>query len=296
MGVPDSSTVPGPRSRDASERVFSAESELRHPLRFAAHAARDLADTLSIAWVVLVRNIRGQYRQTALGLIWAIVPPLATTLCFVLLQSQNIVATDNIATPYGAYVMVGSLLWQGFADAVASPSKIINSSLSMLSAVRFPREALILAGFGECVFYFLIRLVLLFATLAYYDIAIPPTIALAPLGIMVLLLAGLVVGLILVPLGILYHDIDIGLSVALSFWFIVTPIVYAAPEGGALGTINALNPVTPLLTTTRDLITTGTLAEPGPFLAVAAAVIVLFVVALAAFRLAIPHIVKRVQD
>ena len=249
-----------------------------------------------MAWVIVVRNIKGEYRQTLLGLLWAFLPPVATTLSFVLLESQSIISARGAGTHYGAYVMVGSLLWQSFVDAVNSPLKIVQSSISMLSSVHFPREALILAGIGECLFNFGIRLLLLIAVFVYYDLALPATLALGLAAVFVILLAGLVVGLALIPLGMLYHDIEMGLGIALSFWFFITPIAYAPAEEGALAMLNAWNPITPLLTTARAWLL-GTPADGiATFVGMAAATLLLVIVALVAYRVAMPHIVKRTQD
>lgn len=193
--------------------------------------------------------------------------------------------------------MVGSLLWQSFVDAVKQPAKMVQSSISMLSSVHFPREALILAGVGECLFNFGIRLLLLLAVFFYYDLALPASLPLGLAAVLVILIAGLVTGLALIPLGMLYHDIEMGLGIALSFWFFITPIAYATPDIGILAVLSNWNPLSPLLTTARAWRLLGTPThEIGTFAGMTAATLVLFVVALIAYRVAMPHIIKRTQD
>jgi len=277
------------------ETVYTPDSELRHPWAFFRALARDFLASGEMAWVILVRNIKGKYRQTLLGFFWAFVPPIVTTASFVLLESQQIISGKGVGMHYGAFVMVGSLLWQGFVDAVHSPLRMVNSSLSMLSAVRFPREALILAGLGECLFNFAIRLVLLLFVFLYYGLPLSWSLALAPFAVLLLLVAGFVIGLALIPLGMLYHDVEMGLGIGISLWFFLTPVAYATPAEGLLAKVNAWNPVTPLLVTTRELITGTALSQSRSFALVAAASAVLFVAGLAVYRLSMPHIIKRAK-
>ena len=276
--------------------VYSPEADVRSPLALLRAIIRDFKASWEMAWVIVVRNIKGEYRQTVLGLIWAFLPPIATTLSFVLLESQSIISARGAGTHYGAYVMVGSLLWQSFVDAVNSPLKMVQSSISMLSSVHFPREALILAGVGECLFNFGIRLLLLLAVFFYYDLALPATLPLGLAAVLVILIAGLVIGLALIPLGMLYHDIEMGLGIALSFWFFITPIAYATPDSGILAVLNNWNPLSPLLTTARAWLLGTPTHEISTFVGMTAATLVLFVVALIAYRVAMPHIIKRTQD
>lgn len=275
--------------------LYTPGSDLRNPWRFFLELFKDFIAAGEMAWVILVRNIKGQYRQTLFGLFWAFIPPIVTTLSFVLLESQKIINAPETAMPYGAYVLIGSLLWQGFVDAINSPLRMVRSSLAMLGAVRFPREALILAGFGECLFNFALRLVLLLYVFLHYAIPVPWTLALAPVGVLLLLFAGIVIGLALIPLGILYRDVEMGLGIITSLWFFLTPVAYAMPAEGLLAGVNGWNPVTPLLVGTRELILTGTPSQPGAFLAIAAATLLFFLYTLAVYRLSMPHIIKRAQ-
>jgi lipopolysaccharide transport system permease protein len=94
----------------------------------------------------------------------------------------------------------------------------------------------------------------------------------------------------------LYHDIEMGLGIALSFWFFITPIAYATPDSGILAVLNNWNPLSPLLTTARAWLLGTPTHEIGTFAGMTAATLVLFVVALTAYRVAMPHIIKRTQD
>ena len=282
---------------DTSERlpevVYTPESQLRHPRQLVRSMVFDLLASRELAWRLFVRNISAQYRQTMLGYLWAFLPPIVTTLTFVFLNSQNILSVGDTDIPYPAYVMVGTLLWQGFADALNSPIRLISSSRSMLARINFPREALILAGLGEVLFNFAIRLVLLLVVFIWFRIHVPTTVFLAPFGVLALMALGLMIGILLTPLGVLYQDIERGLAILLTMWFFVTPVVYPPPTRWPASLLAQLNPVSPLLITTRELLTTGTVSQPGGFLLITGIAFGLMLVGWVLYRVAMPHLVER---
>ena len=282
---------------DTSERlpevVYTPESQLRHPRQLVRSMVSDLLASRELAWRLFVRNISAQYRQTMLGYLWAFLPPIVTTLTFVFLNSQNILSVGDTDIPYPAYVMVGTLLWQGFADALNSPIRLISSSRSMLARINFPREALILAGLGEVLFNFAIRLVLLLVVFIWFRIHVPTTVFLAPFGVLALMALGLMIGILLTPLGVLYQDIERGLAILLTMWFFVTPVVYPPPTRWPASLLAQLNPVSPLLITTRELLTTGTVSQPGGFLLITGIAFGLMLVGWVLYRVAMPHLVER---
>jgi len=94
----------------------------------------------------------------------------------------------------------------------------------------------------------------------------------------------------------LYHDVTQGLTVLTGLWLFLTPIVYPVPESGSFATIVKLNPVTPLLVTTRELATTGVVSDPTRFLIVSAATVVGLFLTWIVFRLAMPFAVERVSS
>jgi lipopolysaccharide transport system permease protein len=87
---------------------------------------QDLKSSRELAWRLFVRDITAQYRQSIFGIFWAFVPPLITSLVFILLQSNNILNIGETDIPYPVYVLVGTILWQLFSESLNAPLK--NSS------------------------------------------------------------------------------------------------------------------------------------------------------------------------
>jgi homopolymeric O-antigen transport system permease protein len=275
------------------ETIYTSESPLRHPGQLLRSMLRDLLVSRELGWRLLVRNLRSQYRQSLLGYLWAFLPPLFMTLAFVFLSQHRIVNIGTTPVPYPAYVLVGSLLWQGFVDALYYPLKLIASSKSILTKVNFPREALILAGLGEVIAIFAIRIVLMLIAFVWFQIAITATALLALLPILSLLALGCVIGIVSMPLGVLYHDVERGLSFLILIWFFVTPVVYPTPTSWPASILVQLNPVTPLLNTARELLTGVAVSQMEGFFIVSAIVCGLALVGWVLYRITLPHLIER---
>ncbi len=277
------------------EIVYSPEPMLKRPGELIRSMKADLLASFALAWRLLVRNISAQYRQTVLGYLWAFIPPVCVTAIWVFLNSRKILNVEDTGMPYPLFALTGIVLWQTFVDAINSPLNQVNDSRAMLAKVNFPREALILAGLGEVLFSFMIRLLLLAGIFIYYQHPLPGTIWLAPLGVVSLISMGLMTGVILTPLGMLYKDIGRGMLIITQMWFFLTPVIYPLPENGLAVDLLTFNPVTPVLVTTRNWITTGHSDMVLQFVFVSSMTLVLVFAGWLLYRLAMPHLLSRIS-
>jgi lipopolysaccharide transport system permease protein len=276
--------------------VYTPESAIRHPWKLFGEMFSDLYTSRELAWRLFVRDFSARYRQSMLGYIWAFLPPIVSTFTFVLLNRSGILATGKTSIPYPAYVMIGTLLWQVFADSIQSPIKTVTAAKSMLAKINFPREAILLSGILEVLFNFLIRLFLLAAVMIYYRIVPPVTMPLALLAILAILCLGFMIGIILTPIGLLYTDVNHMLTMLLSFLMLFTPVVYSPPATGALAIITKLNPISPLVLTARELLAVGTVTQLVPALCVFIVTLILLFAGWIMYRLAMPILVERMGN
>jgi lipopolysaccharide transport system permease protein len=238
-----------------AEVVYTPDSPTRHPGQLLRAMARDLVAARGLAWRLFRRDLSAMYRQSLLGYLWAFAPPLLAGLPWIFLRDQNIVVFDNTGIPYTAFVMTGTVLWQLFLDALNSPLKQTSAARAMLAKINFPREALLLAGLAETLWNLVIRLVVLIAVLWMTGIAPTPSIALAPVGLAVLLMLGFAIGLFLTPAGLLYGDVGRVIAVMAGFGMLLTPVVYPPPARGLGRIVADWNPLSPVLVMTRGWIT-----------------------------------------
>ena len=275
--------------------VYSPESHLRQPGLLVREMLADLFASRGLAWRLFVRNISAQYRQTMLGYLWAFLPPLFSMAVWVFLNSQKVINVRDPGMPYPVFVLIGTVLWQTFVDALNSPLKLVTASKGMLAKINFPREALILAGLGEVLFNFAIRVVLLVGVFLWFKTSVPETIIYVPVGVIALIMLGLTFGILMTPLGILYTDVGRGIVIITQSWFFLTPVIYPMPESGFAALFTKLNPVTPILLTTREWMTTGSTTQLGGFWLVLSLTLVLLLFGWLLYRIAMPHLISRMS-
>jgi lipopolysaccharide transport system permease protein len=190
----------------------------------------DIKNSKELAWRLLLRNIRAQYRQSFLGIIWAFIPPIISSLTWILLNNFKLINITNTNIPYPVFVLTGTILWQGFIDALFAPLRSISANKSLLAKINFPHEALLLSGLGETLFNFGIKLVLLIPVYFWFNINPSYFIALVPFGIIALLLFGFMIGLILSPICLLLEDVSKALTTFSALWMFLTPVIYPTPN------------------------------------------------------------------
>ena len=276
------------------ETVYSPEPLLKHPARLVKSMWKDLKASRGLAWRFFVRDISAQYRQTFLGYLWAFIPPVFTTFIFVFLTGKKLLNIGDTGIPYPVYVMLGTILWYVFFEGVSSPIKIISASKLMLTKIQFPRESLIMAALGEVIFNFFVRILLVAGIFIWYKVPLTPMILMAPAGVLSLMLLGLMFGLLLTPLALLYRDIEKGLPIILQIWFFLTPVIYPVPVSGGGAILNYVNPVTPVLHTCREMLTTGIITRPELFILVTSLTLCLLLVGWVLYRMAMPHLISRI--
>ncbi|MCP4215355.1 MAG: ABC transporter permease [bacterium] len=273
---------------------YTPESRVRHPIELIKSMFRDLKASRELALRLIIRDISALYRQTALGYFWAIFPPLVTGVVLIVLKSSSMMKIEGIPIPYPAYVMMGTVFFQLFVDALNAPLKIVTESKAILTKINLPREALILSGIGQVLFSFGVKLILLVGFFLYFKVSVGWTALLLPIPLLGLMLLGTMIGVLLIPIGLLYKDIQSTLLIATSGLVFLTPVAYPPNAEGILGKIMAVNPVTPLLMTAKDLITKGIPSDLGLFFIVFGATFVLLFVGWVIYRLALPIIIERI--
>lgn len=256
---------------------------------------RDLLASRGLAWRLLVRNISGEFRGSFLGSFWAIIPPALTSIGLTFASQSGVLNVGETNIPYPAFVMLGTVLWQTFLEALNSPEMALKTSKSMLDKVKFPHEAIILAQVGRILFNFSIKLILVIIVFLVFHVSVSWTVVLAPIAIFSLVILGVSIGLLLVPIIHLVQDISKSMQVIQAAWFFLTPVIYPTPDNQYLAAIVNINPVTPLLTTARDLITVGYTTQPLGFILVSLLSILLLFLGWVVFRLSMPYLIERIS-
>ena len=282
-----------PIDPDAPQVVYTSTSDIRNPLKLFTQIFHGFRDGRELASRIFVRNLNGLYRQTALGLFWAFLPPLANTAIWIFLKSQNVFEMGDTGVDSTVYILTGMILWQAFIDAFQAPASLVNSNKNMVSKLNFPREALLLVGFSEVLFNIAVRLVLLIPAFILFQVPVSWGILLAPFTIVAMVIFAMSLGLMLLPLGSLYKDVGRFISMVVPFWMIITPIIYVPAETFPGTLLNWVNPASPLILVSRDLLLMGDTTHATIGIVFALLSIPLSLIGLIIYRISLPILIER---
>jgi lipopolysaccharide transport system permease protein len=198
------------------------------------------------------------------------------------------------SVPYPVFVLVGTMLWQIFTESIMAPMKSVTSNKAMLIKINIPREGLLLSGIYEVIFNVLIKILLLTIIFVFFRQPVTLSVIWVIPGILSIMICGFALGLILTPIGMLYTDIQKGLTIALPFLMYLTPVIYPKPTEGVVALIMKLNPMATLLVETRNWFTSQPMLDLNMFLIYTAVFTLLSFFALMIFRISMPMIIERI--
>jgi lipopolysaccharide transport system permease protein len=274
---------------------YGPESALRRPGQLIRRIRSDLTLARGLGWRLFLRDLRAQYRQSILGYFWVLIPPVLNTMLWVFLSKQGVVHVAVPGVPYPVYVLTGSVLWQLVADCVTKPLQLATQARPMLVKLAFPLEALPIASVLHAGFGALVRFALLGVVLAWFGVGVTHTLAYVPVGAVGLALIGTAFGVLLLPAGMLYKDVEHGMPLVLQAAYYLTPIAYLPPTSWPASLVTDANPVSPLLILTRSWLLTGYTESVSSALVVLALTVPALLIGWIAFRLALPFVIERVS-
>lgn len=255
-----------------SEKITVYESSGRDRLSLRAWLVMfgEIRDFRELTYRLIRRSIAGQFRQSVLGYLWMVLPPVATAIVFTLLQQARVFNVELPANtmPYSLFALVGATVWSYFAQVTSSATMSISSAGALVSKIYFPREILVFSSCGSAVLNLLVRTLVVIITcvlVGYY----PSITALSSLLLMIPLTA-LAIGFafFLAPAHAVMNDVGRMLEFVFQFGLFMAPTVYPTPEitatSGtwqiALYWLHVINPVSHYLYAVQDLMNYGTFA------------------------------------
>ncbi len=190
------------------------------------------------------RDIKVRYKQSVLGILWAILKPFMAMVVFTIFFG-NFAKIPSDGLPYPIFSYAATLPWELFAAALGVASRSMVSNSNMVSKIYFPRLIIPLASVMSSVIDFFIGFTILIGMMIFYKIT--PTIAILwlPLLILLALVTALGVGFWTSALMVRYRDVGYIMPFVANLWMYLTPVVYPSsmiPEKWRL--VFALNPMT----------------------------------------------------
>lgn len=277
-----------------NKHIYTPESPLANLGLLFAELRDNVFSSWELASRLAIRDFKAQYRQSYMGYFWVVLGPVISSVTFIILRDSGALAIGETEIPYPAYIFIGTVLWQIFLLSLNNPLGKFQGNRDLLMKVNFPREALILSGIISTVLEVAVRLLLLIPVLAWYRFDLNWTVLLLPFGLIAIILLGTSLGLLLVPIASLYHDVQRILGSALMFWMFFSPVIIPPAKEGIAKLIMDLNPVTYVMMVTRGWITGGDVdLYYWGFICTLAGSMVILAIAWLCFRVSLPHIIAR---
>lgn len=221
-----------------------------------------LMDYRELLWLLAMSDLKARHRQTALGMVWAVVQPVLMMLVFTVVFSV-FVHVEIQEAPYALFAYIGLISWLFLANSLSAGIPSIVSQMSLITKVSFPREVIPLSRLLTTGFDFLIGLVFLVPLLIWYQVPVSLTWIAIP-GIMVVHLT-LTAGLVLLSsaLYVLKRDVGSLSPLVLQVWMFLSPVVYPVtliPD--QYKAVYLLNPMAAIIEAYRSVILVGILPAP----------------------------------
>jgi lipopolysaccharide transport system permease protein len=221
------------------------------------------------------RDLKVRYKQTILGVAWAVLKPFMTMVVFSIFFGK-LAGVPSDGVPYPIFSYTALLPWELFANALSIASRSLVQNSHMITKIYFPRIILPLSSILSGLVDFAIAFVILIGMMIFYKIVPTTAIWTLPLFLLLALVTALGIGLWLAALNVLYRDINYITPFLTQFWLFITPIAYPAsllPDKWHL--IYALNPMTGVVEGFRWALLGTSQSSPGPMLVVSAVISVL---------------------
>lgn len=274
---------------DAPREFVNRPNRFRSPGAFR-DALRELANSRDAVWQLIWRDVASRYRQSFLGLGWAILTPLALVLVFVYLRGVDVVNGGPTNVPYPLFLYTGLLSWQLMQGAVSRMTGCLVANPTLVTRVRFPREIVVLASMGGAIFDFVLGTIVLAGFFVWYGVTPEWTMLFAPLLLAVQMAFALSLGLVLSVLNGALRDIANMVPLGMTLWMFLTPVLY--PRGAPW--MDWLNPMSPFLVAFRDLAFTGQLTMVGPLIAAVVVTAVALPLSWRLFHVMLPRVAETI--
>ena len=245
--------------------------------RAERHYWRDLWRYRELFFFLAWRDILVRYKQTVLGLVWALGRPLITMLVFTLVFSK-LAKLPSDGVPYPLLVFAALLPWQFFSSAFSGAGDSLISNAGMISKVYFPRLVIPASAVIVSFVDFLISGLILAGLMIWYGFAPGLRIFTLPVFIFIALAAAMGVGLWIAALNVKYRDFRIIVPFVVQFGLYISPVGFSSsivPEQWRL--LYSLNPMVGVIDGFRWAILGGNteLYWPGFWLSLSLVLVIL---------------------
>jgi len=222
---------------------------------------KELVSYRELLWIWTVRTIKVKYKQSLLGVAWAILQPLSTTILFAVIFSR-FVRVDTGGVPYPIFYYSALLPWTFLSTSISFAVPSMVSNMKLVTKIYFPREILPVAAVIASLVDFLFASIIFAGMMILYRMPVTPGMLLLPLVIAIQILLTLGIVLAASAVNVFYRDVRFLVPLGVQLWLYLTPIIYPVslvPEQWRM--LYMLNPMAGLIDAYRRIVLQGQLPQ-----------------------------------
>ena len=178
-------------------------------------------------YFLAVREISVRYKQTAIGVLWVILQPVLTAALLSLIFA-TFARFESVTVPYALFALSGIVVWQFVQSAITATGNSFISNSNLVTKVYFPRLIVPLASTLAAGFDLLVSLPILFVVMLYFGVVPSASILLAPVFLVLALVAAGALGVLFSSLNVRFRDVKFAIPFFLQVWMFASPIIYPA--------------------------------------------------------------------
>jgi lipopolysaccharide transport system permease protein len=200
---------------------------IRPPRKWVPVDLKELWAYRELIGAFTMRDVKLRYKQTGLGIAWAVLQPLLTMVIFTIFFG-GLAKIPSDGVPYPLFVLAALLPWTLFSDGLTRSTTTMVSNSNIMTKVYFPRMIMPLSSILSPLVDFAVSFFILIAMMVYYGFAPTLNIVFLPLFILLALATSLGVGLWLSALNVKYRDFQYTVPFLIQIWMFASPVVYSS--------------------------------------------------------------------
>jgi lipopolysaccharide transport system permease protein len=276
-----------------TETVYTPDNRSSSLARNPLDVFRQIILHRELIWQLVYRDFSARHRQSIFGYLWAVVLPLIAVAIFAFLAKYRVLPMGQTNMPYVVFGLWSFSVWHLFSGCLTACTTSLTSGGALVTKINFPKYTLVIASIGRPMTDFLIRAVFLAAVFIYFDFV--PAIQSLYISVLmlILILQAVGIGLLLSVLNLVIRDVANFVGMFAIFGMFLAPVLYPPPTHWPFLLVNILNPVSPILIATQDLLSIGHLTRPFLLLGSSLFSLAVFIIGWRLFNLLLPRIIER---
>jgi len=220
---------------------------IRPSRRWVSLGLRELWDYRELLYFLVWRDLKGRYRQMALGPLWLVIRPMVTLLIFTFVFG-SVARIPSEGLPYPLFAFAALVPWQFFSSSTSGSANSLVSHLGVISKVYFPRlvlpMAVVIAGLIEMA----VSLLAFTGLMLWYRVYPTANVFVLPVYVIMAAATSLATGLWLASLSVRFRDVSFAVGYLMQAWLFLSPVIYPSglvPHGWRW--LYSLNPMVPVI-------------------------------------------------